>query len=58
MKPAMFGVDLFGVVVALVILGVIFYLLTMIPLAEPFPTLIKVVVILAAVLWLYQRFLA
>lgn len=51
------GVDLFGLVIALVILGVIYYLLTMLPLAEPFPTLIKVVVVIAAVVWLYQHFL-
>jgi len=53
----MLGFDLFGIVIALVVLGVIFYLLTLLPLAEPFPTLIKVVVILAAVVWLWQKFL-
>lgn len=51
------GIDLIALVVGLLVLGVIFYLVTLIPLAEPFPVLIKVVVVVAAILWLASKFL-
>lgn len=33
----------------LVVLGLVFYLITLIPMAEPFPTIIRVVAIIIAV---------
>ncbi len=51
------GFDLIGILIALIVLGVIFYLVTLLPLAEPFPTLIKVVTIIVAILWLASKFL-
>ncbi len=53
----MFGADLIALIVGLIVLGVIFYLVTLLPLAEPFPTLLKVVVVIAAILWLASRYL-
>lgn len=38
----------------LVILGLVFYLVTLIPMAEPFPTVIRVVAIIIAVLIVLQ----
>lgn len=40
------------VIVVLVIAGLIYWCLTLIPLPEPFPTIIRVVVIIAVVLYL------
>lgn len=53
----MLGFDLVGLIVLLLIVGIIYYLVTLLPLPEPFPTLIKVVVVVAAIIWLAQRFL-
>lgn len=39
-----------SLVVTLVVLGLLFYLVTLIPMAEPFPTIIRVVAIIIAVL--------
>ncbi len=42
--------DLINLVVLLVVLGLAYYLITLIPMKEPFPTIIKVVAIVIAVL--------
>lgn len=36
-------------IAALIILGIVFYLITLIPMAEPFPQIIRVVAIIIAV---------
>jgi hypothetical protein len=51
------GIDLVSVLIALAVFGAIYYLLTLIPMGEPFPTIIKVVLIVAAIIWLAQNFL-
>lgn len=38
----------------LVVLGLVFYLVTLIPMAEPFPTIIRVVAILIVVVLVLQ----
>jgi O-antigen ligase len=48
---------LIGLVVVLIIIGVLLYLVeTTIPMAAPIKTIIRVVVILAVLLWLLQLF--
>jgi hypothetical protein len=47
---------LFSIVITLVLLGLALYLIQLIPLAAPFPQLIRVVVIIAAVLYLLSAF--
>lgn len=51
------GFDVVGLLVMLLIVGVIYYLVTLLPLPEPFPTLIKVVIVVAAIIWLASNFL-
>jgi len=46
--------DIVSIIIALAVLGVIYYLITLLPIAEPFRTIINVVVILAAVVWLLR----
>lgn len=41
-------------ILTLVVLGLIFYCIQLIPMAAPFPTIIKVVVIIIAILMLLQ----
>lgn len=41
---------LFGVVAAVVVLGLIYWLLTLLPLPEPFPQIVRVVFIVVAIL--------
>ena len=43
---------LISIVVACVILGLLYWLLEMLPIAEPFRTIIRVVVVLGCILWL------
>lgn len=45
-----------SLIVTLIILGVVFYFVDMIPMADPFPRIIKVIAIILAVL-LVLRFL-
>ena len=46
--------SIIGLVVLLVILGLIFYCVQLIPMAAPFPTIIKVVAVIVAILVLLQ----
>lgn len=48
--------DLIAILVFLIILGLIYYLILQIPLAAPFPTIIKIVFIVILLLWLLQFF--
>ncbi len=48
--------SLITIVVALVIVGVVLYLLTLIPMDATVAIIIRVVVILATVLWLLETF--
>lgn len=48
---------LFNVIVVLVVCGLLYWILTLIPLPAPFPQIIKVVVIVAVVLYLLSVFL-
>lgn len=43
-----------SLIIALVVLGIIFYLVEMIPMAAPFPTLVRVVAIIIAVVLILQ----
>jgi hypothetical protein len=43
-------------IILLVFLGLAYYLITLLPLPEPFPVLIKVVVILAVLFYLFAHF--
>jgi len=43
-----------SLLIALVVLGLIFYFIEMIPMAAPFPTIIRVVAILIAVVLVLQ----
>jgi hypothetical protein len=48
---------LFNVIVVLVVCGLLYWILTLIPLPAPFPQIIRVVVIVAVVLYLLSVFL-
>lgn len=45
-----------SLIVSLVVLGLIFYFIEMIPLADPFPRIIKVIAIIIAVVLVLQFF--
>lgn len=45
-----------SLIIALVILGLIYWAVSLIPLPEPFPAIIRVVFILIAVIYLLQAF--
>lgn len=45
-----------SLIVTLVVLGLLFYCIQIIPMAEPFPTIIRVVAIIIAVLIILQFF--
>ncbi len=45
-----------SLIVTLIILGVVFYFVEMIPMADPFPKIVKVVAIIIAVLVVLQFF--
>lgn len=45
-----------SLIVSLIVLGLIFYFIQMIPLAEPFPQIIRVVAIIIAVVLVLQFF--
>jgi hypothetical protein len=47
--------SLIGLLVALIIVGLIFYLITLLPLPPPFPLIIRVVLILICILWLASQ---
>jgi hypothetical protein len=47
--------SLIGILVFLIICGLIWYLVTLLPLPPPFPILIRVVFILIAILWLASQ---
>lgn len=47
----------FNVIVVLIVCGLLYWILTLIPLPAPFPQIIKVVVIVGVVLWLLSVFL-
>ena len=43
-----------GIILTLVVLGLLYYCCTLLPLPEPFPTIIKIVFIILAILVLLQ----
>lgn len=43
---------LISIIVTLIVFGLLYYLVTLIPLPSPFPEIIRVVVIIVLVLWL------
>lgn len=43
---------LINIIIALVILGLLYYLVMLLPIPEPFRTVIRVVVILLLIVWL------
>ncbi len=43
---------LIQLILTLAILGVIYYLITLLPIQEPFRTIINVVIIVAVIIWL------
>lgn len=45
-----------SIIVAIIILGLIYWAVSLIPLPDPFPTIIKVLFIIVAVLYLLQIF--
>lgn len=50
------GTGIIGLLVTLVILGLIFYCIELIPMAAPFPTIVRVVAIIIALLIVLQFF--
>lgn len=50
------GTGIIGLLVTLVVLGLIFYCIELIPMAAPFPTIIRVVAIIIALLIVLQFF--
>lgn len=50
------GTGIVGLLVTLVVLGLIFYCIQLIPMAEPFPAVIRVIAIIVAVLLVLQSF--
>ena len=47
--------SLIGLLVFLIIVGLIYWLITMIPLPPPFPMIIRIVMILIAIIWLASQ---
>jgi hypothetical protein len=47
---------LIQIVVALILAGFLYWLITLLPLPPPFPTVIRVVVVIALILWLVSMF--
>lgn len=45
-----------GLIVTLVVLGLIFYCIELIPMAAPFPTIVRVVAVIIALLLILQFF--
>lgn len=43
-----------SILVALVVCGLIYYLITLLPLPAPFPMIIQVVVVIALILWILK----
>lgn len=43
-----------SLILTLVVLGLVFYCISLLPMAEPFPTIIKVVAIIIAIVLLLQ----
>lgn len=50
------GTGIIGLLITLVVLGLIFYCIELIPMAAPFPTIIRVVAIIIALLIVLQFF--
>lgn len=48
--------SLIGILVALCVLGLVYYLVTLLPLPAPFKTIAQVVVILICIIWLLSNF--
>lgn len=46
-----------SILIALIVVGLIYWLVTLLPLPAPFPLVIKVVVILILIVWLLQTFM-
>lgn len=44
--------DIFSIIVGLIVFGLLYWLVTLIPLPAPFPQVIRVVVIIAVVIWI------
>ncbi len=47
---------LVGLLVAVLIIGLIYYLITLIPLPDPFKTIVLVLFIIIVILWLLSSF--
>ena len=43
---------LISIIIVLVVLGLVYYLITLLPIPDPFRTIIYVVIILALIIWL------
>lgn len=50
------GTGIVGLLITLVVLGLIFYCIELIPMAAPFPTIIRVVAVIIALLIVLQFF--
>lgn len=50
------GGGLVSLVVAIVVLALVYWLITLLPLPEPFPKIILVVFILVAIVWVLHAF--
>lgn len=50
------GTGIIGLLITLVILGLIFYCIELIPMAAPFPTIVRVLAIIIALLIVLQFF--
>lgn len=48
--------DLVSIIVVLVVGGLVYWLINLLPLPEPFPMIIRVVIIVALIIWLLQTF--
>lgn len=51
------GIDIIGLLVVLIVAGLIYYCVTLLPLPAPFPVIIQVLVVLIVIVWLWQHFL-
>ena len=49
--------DIVGIIVALIVIGVIYWLIMQLPIPEPFKTIVNVLAILLIVVWLVKNFL-
>lgn len=47
---------LISLIIGLVVLGLVYWLLTMLPLPEPIPLILRVVFILIVIVWILQSF--